>query len=359
MDEKEYYDGTKLLTLSDINGNKPEIYICTGNKAAGKTTYFSRLMVNRFLRNGTKFGLIYRFNYELDDIADKFFKDIGSLFFKNYQMKAERRAKGIYAELYIAETKDNPDDMQWVPCGYGLTLNSCEQLKKYSHLFSDIGELLFDEFQSETNHYCNNEIHKFQLLHSTVARGQGEQSKYVPVYMLSNVVSITNIYFLALGISNRIQRDTKFLRGVGYVLQQEYNESAANAMKQSAFVQAFGNSKFNQYAIGNVYLNDNEAFVTKMPENGRYLVTIKHDGREYSVKEYPSLGVLYVSDSVDTSYPIRLTTDLNDHNSSYMLLAKHDTAIAQYKEYFNHGCVRFKNQLCKNAFLSLIAYNVL
>ena len=72
----KYYDGTKLLSLKDINGNKPEIYICTTNRTGGKTTYFNRLCVNRWLENLGKFCLVYRYNYELDDVGDKFFKDI-------------------------------------------------------------------------------------------------------------------------------------------------------------------------------------------------------------------------------------------------------------------------------------------
>ena len=81
--DKNFYDGTKLLSLKDLNGKKPEIYICTTNRSAGKTTFFSRLFVKKFIEKGEKFGLIYRFNYELDDCADKFFKDINTLFFLN------------------------------------------------------------------------------------------------------------------------------------------------------------------------------------------------------------------------------------------------------------------------------------
>ena len=80
-----FYDGTKLLSMKDLNGNTPEIFICTSNRSAGKTTYFNRLCVNRFFDKGEKFGLLYRFNYELDDCADKFYKDISSLFFPNTQ----------------------------------------------------------------------------------------------------------------------------------------------------------------------------------------------------------------------------------------------------------------------------------
>ena len=75
-----YYDGTRLLSTKDINGNTPELFLCTSNRTGGKTTYFGRLEVNRFIKQGKKFCLLYRYKYELDDIADKFFKDIKSLF---------------------------------------------------------------------------------------------------------------------------------------------------------------------------------------------------------------------------------------------------------------------------------------
>jgi hypothetical protein len=132
----------------DVNGNKPELYLCTTNRTGGKTTYFGRLMVRRFKDKGEKFILVYRYNYELDDCADKFFKDIAGLFFKGDVMESKRRASGIFHELFI-----NGES-----CGYAVALNSSDQLKKYSHLFSEVQRMLFDEFQSETNHYCADEI---------------------------------------------------------------------------------------------------------------------------------------------------------------------------------------------------------
>ena len=52
MLSNEYYDGTKLLSMTDINGKKPELYLCTTNRTGGKTTYFGRLVVNRFKKKG-------------------------------------------------------------------------------------------------------------------------------------------------------------------------------------------------------------------------------------------------------------------------------------------------------------------
>jgi AAA+ ATPase superfamily predicted ATPase len=161
---QKYYDGTKLLSMKDINGKKPELFITTGNRSSGKTTYYGRYFMNRFFKNKEKFGLIYRYNYELDDCADKFYKDLSNLFFPGTTMKSERKAGGIFHELFVDE----------VSCGYALSLNSSDQIKKYSHLLSDITKLLFDEFQSETNHYCSDEIRKFISLHTSIARGNGE-----------------------------------------------------------------------------------------------------------------------------------------------------------------------------------------
>ena len=76
-----YYDGTKLLSMKDINGKQPELLLCTTNRTGGKTTFFGRYVINRFKKRGEKFGLLYRYNYELDDCADKFFKDLSTLFF--------------------------------------------------------------------------------------------------------------------------------------------------------------------------------------------------------------------------------------------------------------------------------------
>jgi hypothetical protein len=93
--------------------------------------------------------------------------------------------------------------------------------------------MLFDEFQSESNHYCVDEIKKLLSVHTSIARGNGEQIRYVPVFMLSNPVSIINPYYVELGISNRLHDDTKFLKGDGYVLENGFIETASKAQQES------------------------------------------------------------------------------------------------------------------------------
>lgn len=342
----EYYDGTKLLSMLDLNNNKPEIYLCTTNRTGGKTTYFSRLCVNRWLDKHEKFCLIYRFKYELDDCAEKFFKDIRGLFFADKDMTSKSKAGGIFHELYLDKES----------CGYAIALNSADQIKKYSHVFSDVKRMLFDEFQSETNHYCSDEIRKFLSIHTSVARGHGEQTRYVPVYMLSNPVSIINPYYVEMGISARLRDDTKFLKGNGFVLEQGYVASASNAQKESGFNQAFAKNEYVAYSAECIYLNDNQAFIEKPKGMGRYIATLRYKGTDYAVREYAEHGILYCDDKPDSTYPGRLTVTTDDHNINYVMLKRNAFFLENMRYFFEKGCFRFKDLRCKEAILKALSY---
>lgn len=342
----EYYDGTKLLSMLDLTGAKPEIYLCTSNRSAGKTTYFNRLVVNKFKKNKEKFMLIYRYNYELDDCADKFFKDIEVLFFQGDTMISKRKASGIFHELFLN------DEI----CGYAISLNSADQLKKYSHLFSDVQRMLFDEFQSETNHYCSDEIRKFISVHTSVARGQGKQARYLPVYMVGNPVSIINPYYIELGISERLRDDTKFLRGIGYVLEQGFVKSASQAQRESGFNKAFARNSYVAYSSQCVYLNDNKSFIEKPDGIGKYLCTLRYNGTDYGVREFAEVGWIYVDDKSDSSFRFKITVTTNDHEINYVMLKRNDMFLSTLRIYFEKGCFRFKDLKCKEAVLKALSY---
>lgn len=332
--------------MLDLNGAKPEIFICTSNRSAGKTTYFNRLVVNKFKKNKEKFMLIYRYNYELDDCADKLFKDIEGLFFQGDTMTSKRKASGIFHELFLNEES----------CGYAISLNSADQLKKYSHLFSDVERMLFDEFQSETNHYCSDEIRKFVSIHTSVARGQGKQARYLPVYMIGNPVSIINPYYVELGISERLRDDTKFLRGDGYVLEQGFVKSASQAQRESGFNKAFARNSYVAYSSQCVYLNDNKAFIEKPTGIGKYLCTLRYNGTDYGVREFAEAGCIYVDDKSDTSFRFKITVTTNDHEINYVMLKRNDMFLSTLRVYFEKGCFRFKDLKCKEAVLKALSY---
>lgn len=254
----KYFEAHPVSFYKDKNGLTPEILLVDGNRAAGKTTAFSRMFVEDFLKHKYKFMLVYRYANELTNIAESFFKDIKTLFFPGHEMTDKARAHGAYIELFI----------DGASCGYAVALNTAGKLKHYSHIFSDVQQMLFDEYQLENGAYLVNEIQKFISLHMTIARGQGKVVRFVPVYMLSNSVSIFNPYYDAFEIADKINSKTKMLRGDGFVLLRLTLKEVAAAQEESAFNRAFSGASYLKSATDNSFLNDENYNIEKISVNG-------------------------------------------------------------------------------------------
>lgn len=358
----DYYNGDRLLSKLDISGQPPQFYICTTNRTAGKTTYFNSLVLREFLAKSKKFALLYRYDYELPQCSDKFFKDIHGLFFPAHCMTDKSVGKNVMREIYVGEaaSQDDPeklDSAAMSPCGYALAINKADQIKKYSHFLSDVETIIFDEFQSETGNYCPNEIQKFLSILTSICRGQGETFRYVRVILIGNQVTILNPYFIEMGISERLQNETKFLRGDGWVLENGFNIGASESIKNSPLARAFKNNKYIAYSAENVYLNDTATFIEPPPSvHGKYLATIKMDGDLFGLIEYADQGIIYCKPGGDPSYPYKISVSDADHDINYVMIERNHVFISSLRFFFEKGCFRFKNAKSKRAVLALLSY---
>ena len=354
MSQSTFYDGTKLLSLMDINGNKPEIYMVESNRNDGKTTFFNRYAFNRFKKKKEKFIILVRFGYELNNIEDRYFKDIRELFFPYYTMTSKGIVDGKFRELFVS-----PNDQEELTesCGYAMALNDADLIKRYSHFFSDAELVLFDEFQSENNHYCADEIKKFKSVHKSLARGRGKQVRYLPVIMMSNAVTLLNPYYTAFGLGKKINNQTKFIKSKGLVFERHFNEFASKAGKESGFMQAFDeDDEYSRYANDNEYLNDNNNFVEKLNGKNKYICTFKYKNREYAIRTYDELGIVYCDDRPDSSCKSKICVTTSDHNVNYVMLKNNEMFLANLRFFFNKGCFRFKDLDCKEAVLAMLSY---
>lgn len=344
----KYYNGQKLLDMKDINGNKPTIYICSSNRTAGKTTYFNAKLIRDFKKRGAKFAVFTRYQSDLECISETLFKDINGLYFPEDNLTQKDRDKGKYVELFLND----------IPCGYGIPINRPENIKNRSHMFSDVTQCLFDEFQLESGLYLPKEVDKLFSVHTSIARGKGEQSRYVPLYLVGNPVSILNPYYVAFGISKRLKDTTKFLRGDGYVLEQTINESAREAQLASGFSRALmsgGHSQSVAYAAEGVYLNDNKAFIDKPQGKSRYIATLRYEGKDIGIRLYPDLNIVYADSKADLSFPTRITVKTDDHDVNYVMLRMSAPILYTLRWYFEKGCFRFKDLVCKECILTALS----
>ena len=163
-------------------------------------------------------------------------------------------------------------------------------------------------------------------------------------------------YYVELGISSRLTDETRFLRGDGFVLEQGFVESAADAQKSSGFNKAFARNSYVAYSSESVYLNDNKAFVDRPQGVGRYMATLKYNGQTYGIREFAEAGVIYCDDRADETFPLKITVTTDDHELNYVMLKRNDLFLFNLRYYFERGCFRFKDLRCKEAVLKSLSY---
>lgn len=348
MKHSKYYDGTKLLSLLDIFGKTPTLFFCVGNRTAGKTYFFKRMLLNRFRKKRKKFLILKRYNYEIQGTAEAFFKDIEEIErkFHGHIMTEKSFANGMMAELFY----------DGEPCGYVIAINQADLVKKMSTRFVDVEAIFFDEFQSETNKYCPQEVAKFRSILISIARGGGKQARHVPVYMCSNSVTVLNPYFVEYDIAKRLEKNTKFMRGNGWVLEQTYNESAAEALRREHAHMT--GSKDLAYATGEMYLLDSEAFIEGVGGQKSPLLTIIHGQERYGVWHCKG-GIVLINEKIDPSCKLVAAFNSQDHTVESQFLTKTSGIMRTLKQCYNEGSVRFSSQKAKNIFFDVIGLSLI
>ena len=257
-------------------------------------------------------------------------------------------------ELFLCSNYDEEDKGK--SCGYTVALNCADKVKNYSHYLSDVERILYDEFQKENGRYCNDEVGKLISIHTSIARGHNKQVRYVPTILIANNVTLLNPYYVALGISDKLKKETKYLRGEGFVLEQGFNESASKEQETSLFNRAFKKSQYVKYSAQNVYLNDNNAFISKMSGQNKYICTFKYKGCEYGIKSYDEQGIVYCDKKVDPNFPRKISVTTDDHNINYVMLKNNEFLLQQLRFFFEKGCFRFYDLECKECVLKALAY---
>lgn len=137
-------------------------------------------------------------------------------------------------------------------------------------------------------------------------------------------------------------------------MEQTFNETASKSLSNSGFAKAFDDG-YSDYAAQNVYLNDNESFIEHIKGKCRYIATIKHGSKYYAIREFFEDGIVYVNDSPDMTYPVKLTFKADDHEQNALMVSK-STFVMQYlKKVFEYGQLRFNNLDSKNIIFDILS----
>lgn len=317
-----YIDLSKILSFNAL------LNMIIASRGVGKTYGVTKFVIKKFLEKGEEFVYIRRYKSELQKAIPNFF----SAMITNEEFKDTTFSrKGT--QLLINEKV----------AGYGVTLSTAQQLKSTN--FSNVKTIIFDEFIIEKgqSHYLKDEVNIFLGLIETIAR-----LRNVRVIMLGNSADLINPYFLYFDLRLPYNNDIITFKNGLIALQYATNVEYMNVKKKSRFGQLVKDTSFEEYAIENKFVYENNDFIEKKDKDSRFSFAFIYKDSTFGVWINWNNGKMYISNDYDPNGLLFATTT-NDHKPNTMLLsvAKKYHAWNTFINNYKLGNVYFENMKIK------------
>lgn len=326
-----WYDGTKVVEKGAL------FSFVIGGRGIGKSFFWKKYCIDRFLETGEQFIYLRRYKEELKiDKLKRLFDDLQAVgYFTDNQITVKGR------EIRI-------DDK---PCGYVQSLSTANIAKSDS--FPQVETILYDEFLIETGtyHYLKNEPEALIGFYETVARNRPD----VKVIFLSNAITITNPYFSYFKLKTPMQGARIWRRGE-VLVDMPRDEEFIAMRKKSRFASLIAGTSYADYSIDNEFLLDSDTFIERKTDKSRCIFTISMNRDKIGLWIDNETGLMFASaDTVPNVYTYSLSTEA--HGLNTILVGKRmrpyhiDFMIDQFKA----GGLRFENQRIKGLLLTYLS----
>lgn len=327
MRNQYYYNGSKLLEKDTL------LNFVNGGRGIGKTYFFKRLALKKYIENGERFVYLRRTVIETARIKEVLLDDICEDWWNNnYKVDGDK----IYVPDFDGKYKEI--------MGYVLPLSVSLHYKSVP--FNRVTTVIFDEYQNLDQKYLSSEIDKFLEFMSTVNRSRND----VRFYLLSNSFLSYNPYFDYFGV--KLEKGQKFYSKNEITVDIPQNDGFIKEMEATKFGSLIKNTPYGDYNIKNKNYLENNVNISKKPKDAICMFNIASDdlfGVWYSSKD----DLFYASkDTVSTLqfYGINL-----DHPNIYELnILKRTRKFKLLKEYYYRNKVRYTDLKVKGLFKRLM-----
>lgn len=274
-------------TYKKIKSANRLVNFVVGARGCGKTFAVKKDAVENFLKDGSQFVYMRRYDKELTDIKAR------ELFFPLALKEIFPEHELTYRNgVYMIDGKT---------AGFPMSLSTSSELKSIE--YDKVKTIAFDEFiRIEGNGYLNEEVKLFNEALITVSRLRDPQ-----FFLLSNNVSWQNPYFIRYKIP-RPDPEKETIYGKTWSLTLPRSEKYKKVVAESPvgrFLQEVDPDHF-EYAFGNVTYEDNTDFVEEIPKGARYMFTLNIMS---SFGVWFKDGIYYIGRKTDPGALIRLDLD--------------------------------------------------
>lgn len=344
--DKRYYNKDRLFSY------KAFLNFSVGARGTGKTTCGKFWCVDDFLRTGKRFVWVRRYNTELTGDKKKGIEGCVKDFFPKIQK---------FYPNHKFEVKRNHAYIDGKDAGVFIALSTSSAMKSVD--FPDVNKIIFDEFlitKGSKYTYLNNELTIFLDLISTVFRPItdefGKEAYKTTVWCLSNAITFANDYFYYFNIK---PFHTQFYhdKNRGIAVEQYVNETYEEAVRKTSFGKLISGTDYEDYAVDNQYMLDNNDFILPKSKNAVFLFNVRYEGHKWGV--YADSQYVYVTNRVDTTQPFFVFTKADHSLDSLMIKSIRGTRFEVLIRNYQLGLVMFDNLMIKKKFIDFISLFVI
>lgn len=333
--KSKWYSFNRLLSYNAM------YYFVMSNRGNGKSYASKRLIIDTYLKKGKQACYVRRTKSELTKTVKTFWNDI----------------KKEYPDLEF-DVKGDIGYINGEEVVYFMAFSVAGKLRSSS--YPDVGLVIYDEYIIETsrfNNYLPFEENLVWSLNETIIRDRED----VRVIFIGNCVSFVNPIFTDLGIEPTPGKQfQKFLGGL-VVLEHLNDTSFAEEKRKTKHARLMLHSKYGQYAIDNIMLEDTADFIAKGRGKGNwgYTTILKSQGFAIGVWTEHLTNTYYIDKDVKLNSDVPRYTVLNkDTESGYKNLKigrDKDWRIKDLKKAYYEGKVYYNNQEVKKFFINNVA----
>lgn len=338
INDGTYWDAHDLLTRNGM------FNYAIGGRGTGKTYDAKYKRIRHFIKTRKQFIYLRRYKSEFEDKSE-FFTDVIDNF-PGWEFKVEGM-KGYMRRLPMEG--DKPE--KWRTVCFFITLANA--LSKKSVPYPDVDMIIFDEFIIDKGnvHYMSNEVKQFQDFYNTVDRFQDR----VRVLFLANAVALTNPYFIWYHLKPR--KDKRFITASNgfHVVEMVQSEKFRRHVDNTRFGQMIKGTAYYDYAVSNVFHDDNDKFIARKSEDARFYFALRFDGKTVGIWVDYSEGVYYVCRRYPKDALIYVLTK-SDMQPNLLMIEKSSVVLRSVRKLYMQGSVRFDSIETREFFNNVFDY---
>lgn len=318
-----------------------------GNRSIGKTFSYTSLCVNNFLKKGTKFVYMRRYDEDLKISGATFLDEMRR---KYPDVAFDVKGSGKSGTLYYINNMIA-----------GMTVSLSKGFKYKSMVMSDYDIIFFDEFLNEDGVYLPEEVSKCLNFYQSVARGYGRPIREeVRFIFCGNHVTINNPYFRELKIRDHIKLGTRYCVDPdrAWVVEMTDNQEIASEITKTPFGKMIAKTKYGEMAVKSQFYLDDDTFIQKPKGKSEYYCTLIYNDKAYGVYEYTELGLFFISKKANTNYPVTFSLTTKDHKPNYLLMFKqrNNPVFTMLKYAYEIAMLRFDSDESKFMFMDFMTH---